>query len=136
MTDDPVALLREAADKATPGPWFRHYGDVVTGEDDPRDRFEDEPRPARISRAAEHRELRDPQAIADAEFIVTARNNLDAVLAEVVRLRAVEKAVRELADKWEAMAGPDSTAAQVLGRQVVSVEFAVEKLRALGGSDE
>ncbi|QAU07218.1 hypothetical protein HOV03_gp78 [Gordonia phage Asapag] len=43
--------------------------------------------------------------------------------------------VRELADRWEREAGPDSRAEQVYGRQVVSVEFAVTTLRRILGGE-
>lgn len=38
--------------------------------------------------------------------------------------------VRELADEWEAKAGPESSAWEVFGPQKVGVPFAVEKIRA------
>lgn len=90
----PIDDLRAAEQAATPGPWFREYGDVVLADDDPRDVADgyDEPRSARVFRRAPHRDLRDPQAIADASLTVAMRNNLAALIdaADAVqRVRAL-----------------------------------------------
>ena len=56
----------------------------------------------------------------------TAEKYLARALAAEDRLAAV----KALADKWEADAGPDSQAWKVFGPQVVSVPFAVEQIRS------
>lgn len=69
-----VGELRRLEAAASLPLWFREYGDVVTTADDPRDRFDDEPRAERVVRRAAHREMRDDQAIADADLICGLRN--------------------------------------------------------------
>ena len=58
-----------------------------------------------------------------AAFIAVAPSMVAGLLAVVERVEA-------LAAGWEEEAGRDSTAERVFGRQVVSVEFAVESIRA------
>lgn len=100
MTDDPVALLREAADKAEGAPWrllasdrdnrfYCVYGGTTT----------------------EH--VADFVDRVNGPFIVAARNHIDAVLAEVVRLRAQVEAVRQihqpLTEITSALGEPETT---------------------------
>lgn len=67
--------LKSAADGATPGPWFREYGDVVASDPDPRDVHYDDPRPARVFQRAGHLDDRDRQGIRNAVFAVLARSS-------------------------------------------------------------
>jgi hypothetical protein len=46
------------------------------------------------------------------------------------KLYAALDAVEALADEWETLAGPGTEADRVFGRQGISVEFAVKKIRA------
>lgn len=53
-----------------------------------------------------------------------------AMYARAEAAEAKIAAVRELAGEWESSAGPGSRNEDVLGKQVVSVEFAVKHIRA------
>ncbi len=91
MPDLPrLADIGERAEKATKGEWFREYGDVVTAADDPRDVADgyEEPRSARVVRRAPHLDMRDSQAIADAEFIAHARTDAPAMHAALTAVLA------------------------------------------------
>jgi hypothetical protein len=59
---------------------------------------------------------------ADASFIAAAP-------VTVARLTAALEAVLSMADAWEADYGPGSRAEQVLGKQKVSIDFAVGQIR-------
>ena len=69
------------------------------------------------------------QAVADAEFCATARNEWDGLLDEVEALRAKVARVEALVEEWGEY-GPDSEAWRVFGEQVLSVPFATASLRA------
>lgn len=89
--------IRARAEAATPAPWFREFGDVITSNPDPRaEPWQEEPLAERIVRRAEHRDLRDPQGVADADFITHAREDVPALLDA---LNAAEEEV----DRWRTM---------------------------------
>ena len=98
-----LEAIKARAEKATEGPWFRQYGDVITAEPDPRDIHSDAPRDCRISRRAEHLDYKDPQGIKDAEFIAYSRTDVPKLVAalEAVQARLSEQAsqFRETADR-------------------------------------
>lgn len=85
--------IEARANAATGGPWFRDYGDVMLSTPDPRDVGYEEPRAERVVRRAEHQHLRDPQGIADAEFIAWCRTDVPALAQKTAwldgRLRIV-----------------------------------------------
>ena len=88
MTASIPALLQPLKDRlaaATPGPWFREYGDVITTDPDPRDVEEgyDDPRSLRVVRAAPHLAKREPQAIKDATFIAAAPTDQAKLIAAI-----------------------------------------------------
>jgi len=100
MTADRIAALLEPIQNrlnaATPGPWFREYGDVITNEPDPRDVEEgyDDPRSLRIARAAPHLAKREPQGIRNADFIANAPTDQARLLAAVQAVIALHKPER------------------------------------------
>lgn len=84
-----LAGLKSSAGAATPGPWFRKYGDVVTNEPDPRDALYDDPRPAQVFQRADHLDDRDRQGIRNADFAVLARSStagMAEALEDVIRV--------------------------------------------------
>lgn len=89
-----LAPIRERLEAATPGPWFREYGDVITNDPDPRDVEEgyDDPRNLRVVRAAPHLAKKEPQGIRNADFIANAPTDLTRLLA------AIEAVIGEIAD--------------------------------------
>jgi len=97
---DTLEAIQSRADRATPGPWFREYSDVVTARPDPRDVEEgyEDPRDARVVRGAPHLPKKDRQGIADAEFIAHAPGDIHALLAIVREQAATLAAVRDLAN--------------------------------------
>ena len=99
--------------KATPGPWKIDKEDptplvsiVSIAEDRPWGWVE-------VARSLD----------TDAEFIAAAP-------VDVARLTRAVEAVLELARAWEVEYGSGSKAEQVLGKQKVSIDFAVGKIRA------
>lgn len=97
---DITDLLQPMKDRlaaATPGPWFREYGDVITTDPDPRDVEEgyDDPRSLRVVRAAPHLAKREPQAIKDATFIASAPTDQAKLIAAI-------EGVEALAGAWQA----------------------------------
>ena len=104
---DVVDKIQARADKATAGPWFREYSDVVTARPDPRDVEEgyEDARNSRVVRGAPHLPKKDRQGIADAEFIAHARTDIPALLAMVREQRAAIERVRELSDNAPRMQG-------------------------------
>lgn len=91
-----LEAITARADAATEGPWFREYGDVVLADDDPRDQYDDEPRYARVVRAAEHHDLRAPQALADATFIAESRTDVPALVNYARELRDENAQLRDV----------------------------------------
>lgn len=81
-----AASMRELAQSATRGPWFREYGDVITSADDPRDVEEgyDEPRKMRVVRRAPHLDQGDPQGIANANHVVSWSPDVALAVADLV----------------------------------------------------
>lgn len=98
-TTDRLDAIEARKNAATPGPWFREYGDVITAHPDPRDVEEgyDDPRNARVVRRAPHLAQKERQGINDAEFIANAPADVAWLLAELRKRDAQLDAVRELA---------------------------------------
>ena len=105
-----LAELKSAADTATPGPWFRQYGDVITSGPDPRDIHSDAPRPAQVFSRAGHLDHRDRQGIRNANFAVLARSSTAGLV----------EALEGVIGLCEA-AGPGSAVASDLVLEAVSV---------------
>lgn len=97
-TPDPLAAIRERAEKACPGPWSVEDRDgYITGHITAKEH----------TYCGNKRERRDsvtaPASMthADAAFIAAARSDVPFLLGEVDRLSGQVRAVRELCDCWE-----------------------------------
>lgn len=92
--EDAVGRMRARAQAATPGPWFREYGDVTTSGDDPRDVEEgyDEPRRLRVVRRAVHLSHADPQGLANAAHIASWHPEVALTVADLVACPCQEHA--------------------------------------------
>jgi hypothetical protein len=118
-TDQQLNDIEARAQAATPGPWgvYQFGGDTLieiaaglreTGHGYQARRgiarLEDEP----LDNDPAHREWTAEedwaQVQADAAFVAHAREDVDALLAEVRRLRAAETVLATLADRWQEMA--------------------------------
>ena len=94
---DPVLVLREALAKATEGPWFRDYDSVVTRGSDEED---DWPGRWTVAKTGPGTTVsRDPKHLADAQFILAARNLLPVLLDEVEALRTKNKNLNEIYER-------------------------------------
>ncbi|MGK3957859.1 hypothetical protein ACLKOZ_16905 [Arthrobacter sp. R4] len=93
--------IQARLDAATPGPWFREYGDVITAHPDPRDMEEgyEDPRHARVVRAAPHLPKKDRQAISDAEFIAAAPADVAYLLAELRKATRAAQTLGQVIEK-------------------------------------
>jgi len=99
--------LKDRLAAATPGPWFREYGDVITTDPDPRDVEEgyDDPRSLRVVRAAPHLAKREPQAIKDATFIANAPTDQAKLIAAIEAVAGLHKPEK----RWEPYEGAGYT---------------------------
>lgn len=120
--------IRERLEAATPGPWFREYGDVITAHPDPRDTEEgyDDPRHARVVRAAPHLPKKDRQSIADADFIAHARTDVAFLLDLVKRQQEAIERVTTLANRWEDRGEHDMDYSKTIQDEDISMHLLTE----------
>jgi len=118
---------------ATPGPWEADTGvrgDCVVWGPNGRFLMNAQAEPHWIEYPGEKRSVSFDVDRRDAEFIAHARTDVPALLALVRAQQAKLDAAADLISEWEKFAGPGSQNERVFGKQVISVELAVNAIRA------
>lgn len=120
MTDEELAVIKERAEKATPGPWYSDYA-------------------SRPYVMAEHTPVADVATDADADFIVHARTDVPALVAEVERLQGEEDHLQDALGETQRLMGESNDALihklRDAEAEVARLQGIIDRVRGLATHD-